>query len=214
MNAQEQPKPFVRPLEETEIAIESLAESLPKTAPAKPKIYPLLFQCLLGFIALNFGIEFFRFFGSSVSCNVTQSCVAEVKNSVGAMNRAQQAFYLDNHQFANTVESLGVGIQTQTARFNYSTHTLDNAAFSYGIPREGIQEYKTVSWGVFSWKKQIQPDLKAYVGAVFVIPQAASDNQEAQFVDILCELPNLQKTGLAKPYLKNNIPTCGEGDNP
>ncbi|NES98206.1 MAG: hypothetical protein F6K32_24075, partial [Desertifilum sp. SIO1I2] len=203
MQTQEQSEPLACTVEEIEIAIELPteplldAQPLPKTAPAKPKLYPLLFQFLLGFIALNFGIEFFRFLGGLASCGTTKASLTEVKHYVGSMNRAQQAFYLDNHQFANTVESLGLGINTQTSRFNYSTHTLDNAALSYGIPREGIQEYRTVSWGVFSWKKKIQPELKGYIGAVFVIPQDASENQDSQFVDILCEFSTTKLNDLA-----------------
>ncbi|AFY80050.1 type IV pilin-like G/H family protein [Oscillatoria acuminata] len=44
----------------------------------------------------------------------------EARNNVGAMNRAQQAVYLEQNDFATSMAQLGVGIPTATVNFKYS----------------------------------------------------------------------------------------------
>lgn len=46
----------------------------------------------------------------------------EAKTSVGALNRAQQAYYLENNQFADNdgFGKLGLGIKTQTENYVYA----------------------------------------------------------------------------------------------
>ncbi|MEM9903475.1 MAG: type IV pilin-like G/H family protein [Cyanobacteria bacterium P01_D01_bin.44] len=45
---------------------------------------------------------------------------SEGRTYVGSMNRAQQAYYLENSRFANDMDLLGTGLQTQTANYDYS----------------------------------------------------------------------------------------------
>lgn len=44
----------------------------------------------------------------------------EARNNIGAMNRAQQAVYLEQNDFASTMTGLGVGIPTLTSNYTYS----------------------------------------------------------------------------------------------
>jgi type IV pilus assembly protein PilA len=44
---------------------------------------------------------------------------SEAKNNVGAVNRAQQAYYLEKQQFADGFESLKIGIPTETDNYTY-----------------------------------------------------------------------------------------------
>ncbi len=49
---------------------------------------------------------------------------AEAKQNIGAMNRAQQAFFLEGQVFASSVSSLGIGIKTVTDNYSYSINSL------------------------------------------------------------------------------------------
>jgi len=120
---------------------------------------------------------------------------AEAKQNVGAMNRAQQAYYLDNQAFSNSFESLGIGIRTQTINYEYSIRATKTAAFNYGIARKGTK------------------NIKSYVGGVFVVPDTnvdpKADKKENTTVGILCEALRPGSTQPSDPTLQNNVPTCG-----
>jgi len=47
-------------------------------------------------------------------------CGNEAKQNISSMNRAQQAYYLENGAFTSTVENLGLGITTQTTKYIYT----------------------------------------------------------------------------------------------
>ncbi|WP_375471652.1 type IV pilin-like G/H family protein [uncultured Nostoc sp.] len=94
---------------------------------------------------------------------------SEAKTYVGSMNRAQQAFYLENSSFSTSIGALGLGIATQTVNYTYTAVS--------GGDVSSINNRATVINGA--------APLKAYVGAVEVTTQAATS--EATTVAILCE---------------------------
>jgi prepilin-type N-terminal cleavage/methylation domain-containing protein len=66
---------------------------------------------------------------------------SEAKQYVGSMNRAQQAYYLENQKFSTTFDDLGLGIQTQTTNYTYSIAVAaasgtigTKAAWNRGLP--------------------------------------------------------------------------------
>jgi serine/threonine protein kinase len=73
---------------------------------------------------------------------------AEARQNVGAMNRAQKAYFLGHNEFTASVPKLDLGIGTPTKNYQYSIRATPLAVFNYATPRE---------------KK-----IKGYVGAVFV----------------------------------------------
>ncbi|PIG95470.1 type IV pilin-like G/H family protein [Gloeocapsopsis sp. IPPAS B-1203] len=84
---------------------------------------------------------------------------SEARTNVGAMNRAQQAYYLENQAFAATnVSDLGLGLSNS-----------DNYTYSVG----------SLTSGVANKAKSANADLKGYAGGVFNV----SGNTQA----ILCE---------------------------
>lgn len=134
--------------------------------------------------------------------NFTGGCVskakqAEAKQNISAMNRSQQAYFLDNKTFSNSLESLGVGIPTQTTNYNYLTRGTKTTAFSYGISRKGTK------------------DIKSYVGGVFLVPATTvdpkADKQEITTVGIVCEAISPSMTQPTAPTLLKGIPSCGFG---
>ncbi len=172
-----------------------LVPLIPEQVPneLKNKLKP---SCMIGltvFLVLGLG-AFVLSLPSFVSCG-SSAKRAEAKQNVGAMNRAQQAYYLDNKAFSKSLESLDIGISTQTTNYEYSTRATKNAAFSYGISRK--------------------KDIKSYVGGVFLVPttnlDSKADKDEIKTVDILCEATSNGNTQPATPILLHSVPTCGSG---
>ena len=96
---------------------------------------------------------------------------SEAKTYVGSMNRAQQAYYLENTTFSTSIGALGLGIATQTINYTYTAINGDASS---------INNRATVI--------NASAPLKAYVGAVEVTTQQATS--EATTVAVLCESNN------------------------
>jgi type II secretory pathway pseudopilin PulG len=145
------------------------------------------------FLVLGIG-TFVLSLPSLLSCG-NKGIQAEAKQNVGSMNRAQQAYYLDNQAFSNSLESLGIGIRTQTINYEYSTRATKTAAFNYGIARKGTK------------------NIKSYVGGSFLVPATnvdpKADKKEMTTVGILCEALRPGSTKPSDPTLQNGVPTCG-----
>jgi type IV pilus assembly protein PilA len=62
---------------------------------------------------------------------VSKAKQAEAKNYVGAVNRSQQAFFLENQAFATSLGSLQAGIKSQTDNFSYAIPTTAANAGSF-----------------------------------------------------------------------------------
>ncbi|MBD2438054.1 type IV pilin-like G/H family protein [Nostoc sp. FACHB-110] len=52
---------------------------------------------------------------------VNKAKQSEGKNNIGAINRAQQAYYLENQAFNTDLTVLGIAIKTQTDNYNYTS---------------------------------------------------------------------------------------------
>ncbi|MBD1924700.1 type IV pilin-like G/H family protein [Trichocoleus sp. FACHB-90] len=76
---------------------------------------------------------------------------SEAKTYLGAMNRAQQAYYLENGKFGTTLEQLGVGIQSETENYLYKI-----------LPQSNQSVIQTAQ------AKNPRLKLRSYTGAVFV----------------------------------------------
>jgi type IV pilus assembly protein PilA len=63
---------------------------------------------------------------------VSKNRQAEGKQNIGALNRAQQAYYLEKNTFTKSVEKLDIGIKTQTEDYNYLIRATPKAVFNYG----------------------------------------------------------------------------------
>jgi prepilin-type N-terminal cleavage/methylation domain-containing protein len=103
---------------------------------------------------------------------------SEAKTYTGSMNRAQQAYYLENTAFSSQIGTLGLGIATQTVNYQYSAVLLSGGT------------------SVVSNQAQVilaTAPLKSYVGIVEVTTQAATS--EATTVAVLCEASNAMVNG-------------------
>jgi len=71
----------------------------------------------------------------SLLSQVNKGKQAEAKQNVGALNRAQQAFFLENDGFASEVASAGIGIKTQSVNYFYTITTAGAAQGANGLPQ-------------------------------------------------------------------------------
>ncbi|MEH2281865.1 MAG: type IV pilin-like G/H family protein [Nostoc sp.] len=95
---------------------------------------------------------------------------SEAKTYTGSMNRAQQAYYLENTTFTTSIGALGLGIATQTINYSYSALAPDASSV--------LNQAKVIS-GNF------KAPLKAYIGSVAITTQGATS--EATTIAVLCE---------------------------
>ncbi|MEH2366520.1 type IV pilin-like G/H family protein [Nostoc sp.] len=106
---------------------------------------------------------------------------SEAKTYTGSMNRAQQAYYLEQNQFAAQGDfgKLGLGVATQTTNYIYKI-----TGGGTGTPSLATNQAKTVI--------DTAP-LKSYVGGVSIATQAATS--EATTIAILCESDKARVNG-------------------
>lgn len=101
---------------------------------------------------------------------------AEAKSNVGAVNRAQQAYYLEQQQFSTSVDALGLSFPTTTENFSY---TITGG----GTTGAGTAAVSATSVTNFGTSKK--PDIKSYGGGVFYTASAAG--AQGSTSTILCE---------------------------
>jgi type IV pilus assembly protein PilA len=115
---------------------------------------------------------------------------SEAKTYVGSMNRAQQAYYLEQNTFAlaGEIGKLGLGIATQTSNYSYTITGVASAVTNQG--------------GVIL----ASAPLKNYLGGVGVTTQAATS--EATTIALLCE-SSLTRVGGAPAVIASDFTTAG-----
>lgn len=121
---------------------------------------------------------------------------AEGKQNLGGMNRAQQAYYLENEKFASKIEDLGIGIKPETENYRYQ------------ILPQGNQ-----TQSVMMTAQAKRPELRSYTGAVFVV----KSKDEYLTIGGLCETDEPSSIPPAMPVAPSNESTqiqCPAGSHP
>lgn len=90
---------------------------------------------------------------------------AEAQQYTGSMNRAQQAFYLEENEFSANIADLGLGIATETQNYKYA------------IDLPSVSEVTNEAWSQ-------KVALKSYVGGVQLGETTAGENTT---IAVLCE---------------------------
>ena len=105
---------------------------------------------------------------------------SEAKTYVGSMNRAQQAYYLENAQFVvaqTSFEDLAMGISTQTDNYTYHIDTQN------GVTKDAVQSAETTG---LKGAAAADAAYKAYAGGVS-ISQLSTSSNESSSLAVLCE---------------------------
>lgn len=114
---------------------------------------------------------------------------SEAKQYAGSMNRAQQAYYLENSSFSSEIGQLGLGIATETANYQYV------------IVPEGTT-------GAANEARSLKDALKSYAGGVQLGTVEATS--EATTLAVLCESNDvgIENGALNGINYGANEPTC------
>jgi type IV pilus assembly protein PilA len=133
----------------------------------------------------------------------------EGKAFVGALQRAQQAYFIEHHSLATSLETLKIGLPTETQNYQIQIRVTETAAFHFAIPKVA-RVNDTISIDQFPITKvQSKHPLPGYVSAVFVLPTTPKS-----FQTILCQTDASGRVQLNEPILRNGVPTCAPGTHP
>lgn len=100
---------------------------------------------------------------------ISKARQSEAKQNIGAINRAQQAFFLENQDFTTSVQAVGIGIKTQSESFKYEAVT---DAGSDVVGNMGTA---------------IKPALRSYFGVVGTTLGGVGSSTEVLTIAFACE---------------------------
>ena len=177
-------------------------------APLKPQKARRWILRLIIYGSLGFGL--IALVLPSFMCSPTKARSSEGRTYVGSMNRAQQAIWSEKQTFGRSIPALDIGVKEETDNFKFEVQSFELVTYQYGVPKNDT--------------------LKSFVGAVFVVPEAAqtyqgfnqktnptpeskpSAKKELTTVAILCESPKIGVSmKLPNPLHQYGTPTCAEG---
>lgn len=121
---------------------------------------------------------------------------AEAKSNVGSMNRAQQAYFLEQQSFSTSVDALGLSFPTTTENFKYS------------IPSASTTATSAINLGTSQ-----KDDIKSYGGGVFYTASVGGSSAVSGSTStVLCEANQPGKTDVkaADITLKGTVVSCGD----
>ncbi|MFW6296236.1 MAG: type IV pilin-like G/H family protein [Halothece sp.] len=114
-----------------------------------------------------------------------QAPEVEGRNVIGALTRAEQAYYLENQRFTEDIEELGLGMNPENYAFDL------NLLGETGVQTIAIPE---------------QEGLKSYTGGVFFVNNA--------YEVVVCESVEPSQEEPEAPQLVGNEAQCPSGFNP
>ena len=110
---------------------------------------------------------------------------SEARTSVGSLNRAQQAYFVEREQFSPTIADLQLGMTEETEQYHYSiTQTRADLTVQAAVPK--------------------RDDLMTYLGMVYL--QADEATGEAVTVAVLC-VSNLPATPIPTIPAQASLPS-------
>ena len=125
----------------------------------------------------------------------------KISLNLGAINRAQQAYFFERAEFAKNYQELGL-YQLEEDNYQLKIHSKDNLAFAYAIPQENYATYKR--WSNLSWKDAKEP-LYSYVSAI------AYSKDKNIFQSILCVSTTVGDRELERPRIREGKFVCSPG---
>ncbi|HAZ50066.1 MAG TPA: hypothetical protein DDW76_14085 [Cyanobacteria bacterium UBA11369] len=171
-----------------------------------PAIYLRSFLKLPQTRGLNPGSLFFLFallIINPLSANADQSTMtarqAEARARVSAMNSAQQAYYLQNQAFTNSLQKLGASKISASDSYKYGVNS----------DSKDISDWSSAK-AVYHFGIAIKPGFKNYVGGVFLVPKTWQGETKIATASILCEAskPDVMP---AMPTYRDGTVRCGAG---
>ncbi|MGB2926265.1 MAG: type IV pilin-like G/H family protein [Limnothrix sp.] len=120
---------------------------------------------------------------------------SEAKQALGAINRGQQAYYLERQGFATDLDKLGLGVASFTQNYTYgptnvttfdgSVGTATGAGETRGPGTSTARGWSSYSSVVASSSNQ--EAVRDYVGLAFIVPADTTAGTESTTRSMLCE---------------------------
>ncbi len=120
----------------------------------------------------------------SLLSQAAKARASEARTNIGSLNRAQQAYYLENQQFAQDIEKLSLGIKDNTDNYTYIVVTT--------APTVKVTNKATAK----------NSDLKGYAGSVFSAVGLTNS--------IMCEA---NASGITEVNEPTSVTECGSGSH-
>lgn len=127
---------------------------------------------------------------AEAKASALQATQALPRSEIGAINSAQQLFFLENNALASTIDELGLNLKLENEKYAYSL-TNDQSKFMVTATAK-------------------TDDLKSYTGAVFLVQEA---NGSMTTVALTCQTDAPSKTPPASPQLNGSQPVCSAGSS-
>ena len=129
---------------------------------------------------------------------------SESKTYTGSVNRGQQAYFLEQRQFTGGINFLGLGLNTQTANYQYRASTgsqgkNDGVATTSETVRTNINSYINI------YGSPLTAAVKGFAGTTYVNATAGG---EQTTVAVLCGSKQANAT------VPTNTPVFGYSSNP
>jgi type IV pilus assembly protein PilA len=133
------------------------------------------------------------------------SKATEARNNIGALNRAQQAYYVEKGTFAGSIEKLGVGIRTETINYSYHISASSGPVQTSNDPKESAPSFEAV---ILIAQPKVT-NIKGYMGVVLT----DTDMNTSQSITraILCEQEQPVSSPLPSPMPPSSMPTLSNG---
>jgi len=112
----------------------------------------------------------------------------EGKSTISSLNKAQQAYYLENSRFASNFGQLGVGISAETGNYSYKVAVVNTRSARSTASGKDTR-------------------IRSYTGAVFVI----GSGNNATTIAGICESNRASRTPPLMPRLVRNNIQCPAG---
>ncbi|MCC5608778.1 type IV pilin-like G/H family protein [Nostoc sp. CHAB 5834] len=123
---------------------------------------------------------------------------SEAKQYAGSMNRAQQAYFLENGAFTTGLNELGMGIKSQTENYIYDVAANATSSATVGVANNG---------------RSLKAPLKSYVGVVSLSIQPGGTS-EATTLAVLCETNSVGVGTSQIPVFGNGEASCPANYSP
>jgi hypothetical protein len=117
----------------------------------------------------------------------------EAASYIGSINRAQQAFYIENNRFTSQLQELGLGLDQETENY------------SYGLTLIGRDRVKVTSIPKVA-------GMKSYLGYVARIP-FVGERESFRNIEIVCQSNNPSQTALYPPQIVGEAFQCAPGSS-
>ncbi len=129
---------------------------------------------------------------TDVEQQIIQARQIAARNYIGSMNRAQQAYFIENNRLASKLNDLGINIKPETENYSYSIRMLSPTLIqNIAVPKRG--------------------NLKSYTGIVYVFQR--KENNETLTMAVMCESRQPSRNAPPRPLMKGNDAHCPAGFN-